>query len=279
MILILAGGHKHYGELAANLIMSIRVNDDIPIHLVWHGDAYNSVKDYLHLVDSHCECPEEFTLKDSKRNYFRAKTFMYELSPFEDTLFLDADVVMMKSLQPVIDEIKHLNWTIQNRSFLDLSLEKPGKYFWANIREIKEKYTGKIYSLHSEFLWFKKSEESKKYFDKVREIYDNPPVKPVDFAGDVADELAFALACNILKVDPHRTPFVPIYWTNLDFRDGYRKQKLKNKYFGYSAGGNRMKQHIIDEYNQIARSAAQRLGLKSFRLLKKRDILPERKLM
>lgn len=277
--MIIAGGHYEYGRMAANLAMTIKSQCNEKIHLAWHGQALSTIADYMIFFDSVSEIPNEYLEVRGKINYFKAKTHIYDLSPFEETLFLDADIAMMRPASQLMDSLKDVEWTIQNRSFINLSDDKKEKYFWANIAEVKQKYQGRLYSLHSECVWFKRSEENKIYFEKVKEIYDNPPVNPTKFNGDVADELAFGLACNILNKNPHVTPFVPVYWFNLDSKNGINTWSLREQYYGYSAGGNRWKQFVTDEYNKVCKGAAAELGLKAFPLVQKIKYCPERKHM
>lgn len=286
-ILLIAAGHKNYGQLARNLIYSIRQNSSLPIHVLWYGDVYGELPHDLITVS---ELPEESRTKNGKANYFKPKTFIYDLSPFENTLFLDADMVLFdKPIDNLILDLINVEWTIQNRArvSLDEDYSNPGKrrtaYLWADINEVKEKYKGKfLYSLHSECIWFKKSESNKRYFDRVKEIYENPPVRPSMFAGDVADELAFGIACIEQDKLAHKEPFSPIYWWQLDMKkDGLQLHNLSEKYYGYSAGGNDHsgKQVVADNYNILAEVAAKKFGNRAFRLVPKRSYLPERKTM
>lgn len=208
---------------------------------------------------------------------------MYDLSPFDDTVFLDADIIWFnRSVQEIIDGLKDVEFTIQNRGFLDLNGEQNHKYFWANYKEVKEKFRDtskpnvKLYSLHSEFVWFKRSESNKLFFDKVKDLYENPPVKTEPFAGDVADEFAFGLASIMTGKEPHQTPFVPVYWQQLDKADGFEIPVIQKKYYGFSAGGNAHTRIAEEKYNILARAYASRHGLHPFLLKKKRNIMPER---
>lgn len=283
-IVILACGHPYYGNVATNLAMSLKSHSNLPIHLVWHGKALAHVQDRLKFFDSMSECPEEAYMKKGFIRYFKAKTFMYDLSPFDNTLFLDADIIWLnRPVDEIINQLSDVDFTIQNRGFLDLKGSQKHKYFWANYGEMQRKYSGvgtsRLYSLHSEFVWFKKTEENKKYFDRVKEIYENPPVHPEIFAGDVADELAFGIACIEQGKEPHQTPFVPVYWQQLDKNDGLEIPVIQKKYYGYSVGGNSHPRIVEEKYNILARAYASQNGLSPQLLKKKKGLLPERNRM
>ena len=282
-VLILACGSYAYGEMAANLAMSLKATDaDLPIHLVYHGKALNHIQDRLHLFTSMQEAPQETYMKRGFTRYFKVKTFIYDLSPFENTVYLDADMIWLNRplMELVVNELQDIDFTIQNRGRFDLKNGQKIKYFWAKYDDIKTKYQDfenpYLYNLHSEFIWFKKTEENKKYFDRVKEIYENPPVKNEIFAGDVADELAFGIATIELNKHPHKVPFVPVYWQQLDKDVSLQIPDVQRKYYGYSAGGNSHPKIAEEKYNILARAHANRFNLQPFLLKKKRNIMPER---
>lgn len=284
-VLILALGNPYYGSVAANLIMSLRSSDaNLPIHLVYHGDALKNVSQgVLDMVTSMQECPEHCYRKDGKTRYFKAKTFIYDLSPFDNTVFLDVDLIWFQRplMELVLNELMDVDFTIQNRDKYDLSNGHNPKYFWANYKDVKEKYKGfenhYLYSLHSEFIWFKRSDANKAFFDKVKEFYDNPPVPATKFAGDVADELPFAMACIECNFKPHKTPFVPVCWSQLDTKATYDIHKLKQNYYGYSVGGNAINSNMNAVYNTMAGSYGNHFNLPVYKLdnsKRKRVLMP-----
>jgi hypothetical protein len=59
-ILLIALGHPQYGIMAANLAATIRVNSDIPIHLVHDQTSLAHLSDkHMDLFTSADICPEE----------------------------------------------------------------------------------------------------------------------------------------------------------------------------------------------------------------------------
>jgi len=281
-VIILALGNPYYGECAANLAMSLKATDSsLPIHLVYHGKALNHIQDRLHFFDTKQEAPQETYMKRGFTRYFKVKTFIYDLSPFENTVYLDVDMIWLNRplMELVLNELQDVAFTIQNRGRFDLKNGQKVKYFWAKYEDVRKQYENYsnsfLYNLHSEFIWFKKSEENKKYFDRVKEIYDNPPIHPEIFAGDVADELCYGLATIELNKHPHKVPFVPVYWQQLD-KDAVQIPDIQKKYYGFSAGGNSHPKIAEEKYNILARAYASKYGLSPHLLKKKRSILPER---
>lgn len=161
-IVIIALGSPQYGRLAANLASSIRYKDkDINIHLVHTAQSVSHLTEkHKALFSSFAECPPQYYTKNDKAVYLKAKTCIYELSPFDETLMLDADMIWFgsKSATNLFDELKDVDFTIQNRNYFDLGSDKLDEKYsdWCNIKEVKEKYntTGRFYHLHSEFIFF-----------------------------------------------------------------------------------------------------------------------------
>jgi hypothetical protein len=267
-ILIIALGHPQYGNMAANLASSIRAMDKgMNIHLVHTNESISHFTDkHKALFTSMQVCPPQYYTKNGKTVYLKAKTCIYELSPFEQTLFLDADMIWFsdntyKNATSVFDELKDVNLTFQNRGFFDLHNEniKEDYIYWCNIKEVKEKYfkgaidkdKGRFYHLHSEFIYFSRSDENHRFFNLVREIFDNPKVKAADFDGDIPDELAFDIAVAVTGRHPHKDFFLPIHWYATE--GPFDEKKMRNKFTGISIGGNNLPPATLAKYNGFAK--------------------------
>lgn len=286
-VIIIALGHNNYGEMAANLAASIRFGDKaLPIHLV-HSDQVwqNLTEDKQALFSSNERINDTFITKNGKRTYFKAKTHLYDLSPFEETIYLDADVLWFGGHHPIsktFEQLADVPFTIQNRDYVDLSRNNMGEkeWLWGDPNDVKKAYKlkgGKLFGLHAEFIYFKKSTANAAYFDKVKEIYNNPLAKPKDFAGDIADEYAFAIAMAVMGYYPHQSPFMLIYWYKLDAKKMTTLQKITQSYQAYSAGGNTYPRPMIEHYNIMARAFGKGVGVQyPWTLKAKRRFIPER---
>ena len=292
-ILIIALGAPEYGRMAANLASSIRFADkDMKIHLVWSGQSISHLTDaHKALFTSMAECPAEYYTKNGKTVYLKAKTCIYELSPFEETLFLDADMIwfsnrQFKNATTVFNELKDVELTFQNRGHFDLKKDVLNENYsnWCNIKEVKAKYftgaiggeKGRFYHLHSEFVFFKRSESNKAFFKLCREIFDKPKVKPADFDGDIPDELAFDIAVAITGKNPHKENYLPIHWFAMDGKASLHD--LHDKYYGLSMGGNNLPPRVMEKYKMLAKVYARSLGLPfSFSISPKKRWSPTRR--
>lgn len=247
-VLLIALGSPQYGCYAANLAASIRYNDPgLPIHLVHTAESTTLLgAEHLALFTSHTVCPlDAYVSPDSgTRQFIRAKTWMYELSPFEETLFIDVDALILPghSLTELMTQLSaSCHFTMQNRGCIDLSRNEKFKDYtvWCDIEEFKRHYgqrKGLFYQYQSEFAFFKKNKKNKTYFDLVRELYDRPPIPAEGFDNGIPDEYCFNIATALLHHYPAERGKVFLYWTHLDGLKDWQKE-VDQQYLGFSLGG------------------------------------------
>lgn len=288
-ILLIATGSSYYGNLAANLAASIKATSpNVKIHLVWSDEALTHLSaEKIQLFDTMVECPRECLHRaNGKKVFIKPKCHIYDLSPFDETIFLDVDVVACprKTFEQAFDQLNHLDFTIENRSSVDLAnLKSTDVYLWANIDEIKSAYkftAGKLYGLHSEFIYFKKCDRMQSFFETVKSTFENPMVKTIDFAGDMPDEFAFAIAMIKHDVHPHECPFIPLYWFLTDKNKGSSIEYVVQNYFGYSVGGNRIPENVRKTYDRFSLAYFSKLKISNpYRIKQKRAAIPARQKM
>jgi len=268
-ILLIALGHPMYGRMAYNLLTSIRFADkDVKVHLVHNGNSMSHLSDEEKNQFTSSEiCPKEFYTKNGKDCFIKAKTRIYELSPFDETIFMDVDLVVFgkRPISGLFDELKDLEFTMQNRGYTNLDSPVLNESFnlWANIKEVRDVYgaNGKFYQLASEVIYFKKTKANRIYFELVADIFDNPKIKGATFNGDLPDEFAYDIATAVLKHYPHQDNWVPIYWHLMDKKQDFNK--VIGDYWGYSIGGNFMPAEVQKRYSSITKYNAQRLGVRN----------------
>lgn len=227
-----------------------KVSPDIPIHLVWHGDSLNHLnEDRQKWFDTKTMCPQEYIWKKDNLSYFKAKTFLYELSPFDDTLYLDVDMVWLrKPVEEIIEQLKDIEFTIANRG--EETITEKTKWLWGNPQDFKQ-FSDILPNYHSEFVWFKKTERVRQFFNRVQEVFENPPINPKPFAGDVADELAYTIASVQTGMKPHKVPFIPTYWMFVDKHMGLNYDFIMNNFYAFSVGGSAFSHNMRDIYDRI----------------------------
>lgn len=162
-ILLIALGHRKYTEMACMLAASIRGNDcELPITLCTDVDQ---VKDDFKEFFTNIQIvpPQYYTIKDNDTCYIKAKCHMNELTPYETTLFLDVDIVMINNglINDFITQLSDVDFAIKNSGYTayDSPTVTKESMQWANILEVKDAYkftNEKIWNVHSEFIWWKK---------------------------------------------------------------------------------------------------------------------------
>lgn len=294
-IILIALGSPYYGQLAANLAASIKFTcgGRMPVHLVWAENALTHLtQQKLGLFTSMQECPREFYHVERKgveiKSYVKAKTHLYDLSPYDETIFLDVDSIMLgrNTLEKAFEDLKHLDFTMENRSRLNLAHDNIlNDYLWANVSDVKRVFSagdGYLYGLHSEFIYWKKSEKLAAYFQTVKEVFVDPqiPMKHV-FDGDIPDEFPFAMAMIKHRMYPHECPYRPLYWYLTDAKKlGTSKEKIIANHMGYSVGGNATPPPVRKFYDKLAGAYFRKLRLQyPYKIKQKRQELASRKTM
>jgi len=286
-ILIYALGHSNYYRmaevLAASLIANGTKEDDIKIGVICDNEKELI---YPQLFDAIIHLPfEKFSVKD-KLVFNHATILVYDLSPFETTIKLDADMVWLNGRKPsdLFKTLEDIDITFENNGFDELSKATRKRSVWAPPEEIQKayKFSGeeRCYSVFGEFVYFKKTKENKDFFKRVQTIYHKPKVACADFSnGTFTDELAIQIAIMQTGIYPHEENFAPI----LNLFLGYNHLKYKYAYelpasfYAYSIGGNITPVWQRNQYNILASHYYRKLGLQNpFQATDKRRFLVER---
>lgn len=276
--MLLALGNQAYGDMALNMVLSIKkVSPNVPVHLVWYGNALAHITpDKAKFFDTIEEIPHPIIEKDAKIQYFRAKAFLYELSPFYNTLYLDADMLWLrKPVEEAFELLKDIDFTLANRGGEEI--KETTKWLWGNPQDFKAKFQSWLPNFHSEFVWFKKTERVKSYFDAVKDVYDNPPIQPKEFAGGLADEYAYTIASVRTGMMPHKVPFIPTYWSFVDRHRGTGLEYICENHYCYSVGGNAYSHRMKEIYDMLVTANARHFGINGvYKLKTKRSFEPTR---
>lgn len=270
-ILLIALGHPNYYQMAAVLAASIRVNDDLPVCLV----TDIKIPDQHEFLYTYVKAP---TAKSMEGGIIKSKLFMYDFSPFDETIFLDVDQVMIanRKLAPIFEELKDVDFTMSNTGIA-------GDSIWCDMKEVKALYGDKpFWNFHSEFVYFKKNAEVKKYFNAAKKVFEDNKIKSaVKFSGgNMADELALQCASIITGIYPHKEKWLPNFWHERDARLATKFPYQLTDFVTYSIGGKYTPQRIKDNYNTLANYYFASLQLNTpYQVVDKRNFLPERKMI
>ena len=287
-ILIVALGHANYGNMAFNLAVSLKNSDpEIPICLVYTKSAITHIsgRDLERFFDIMTECPKAHYTTNGRPDYIKIKSRLYDITPFERTIFLDADQIMLtnRDINAYFNELEGVGMSMGNYGFKLLQDIRPGtdtgEMFWGNIDDVRKSYKlkeGKLYRANSSFTYFEKSPAVEKFFGTVKKIFDKPKVHHVVFAGSIPDELAYEIAFMVEKMYPHQDNYLPAYWPLFG---GPIKQYFELKEYGfYNMAGNLPDDYMIKNYNNLVRWHFNKAGLSNpYLFIPKAKFLPERK--
>jgi len=248
-ILILALGYPQYGRMAAALAQSIRWHSDIPIALAYaDGGLPSNTKAFDKLI----EIPKEYWYT-WHAEYFRPKVWLDKLTPFKETLYLDADIIWLPhkeaNINILLEELKDVDFAMPYRSKSSLTADGSD---WCDLKELKHKYKFKnetYYNVSSELIWFKKGE----IIREARKHYDSLKVTLKYHVGNcVPDELPYSIALMKKEQKPNEfTDWRPVYWENVEKKHPTPGQKLP--FFAFSMGGGRTQKHQRRYYESMAR--------------------------
>lgn len=276
-VVLISGGHPMYSHYAANLAMSIRDHSDIPIVLFYEGAGLSYLfQDQKDLFTDILELPIEYYMTTDGARYVKAKLHLYDLSPFDETLFLDVDMIFSdtrisgKKIEDLFkeNEMREIQFACRGEKKMDEGIRSE----WVNLSEVKNIHGfDHWYELSSEFIYFKKGETAQKVFDTALNYYDNPGMeikrwivengrpkleeKPnaiAEFAGGIPDEVPFSFALEKLGVKI-KAPYLPSYWQPFYFAKTIPDVEVQRRFPLVSIGGAALQPNTQRIYNTLAK--------------------------
>lgn len=273
-IILVATGAPFYGRMAYNLAVTIKAAEDIPITVLHAGNGM------AHLSQKQLDIFDE--IKEIETVSFAAKLTLLDHSPYERTLYFDADMVWLPGKLPsdLFKELEAVTFTSITEGHYDYSTNTNhgnGMYhFWADPVEAAAMWqlTGKFYQWRSEVIYFNR--DAAELFDLAKKVYNNPLVNVKQFAGHTPDELAINIAASKLGIEPHIYKWKPAYWHRLH-GEGKGLAEIMNAYYLLSVGGNFASALMKTCYNNVCMAAHRKLGLQYlFTLQSKKSVMPDR---
>lgn len=264
-VVILAVGHAYYGKMAVALASTIKVcSPAIPITILCSPGAIEYLNnDECSLFDKIIIPKESYVIQGDVR-YLRPKLLLYDLSPYTETLYIDADISWFNQpIEGIFNLCKDTDFCIKNYGFTNIKDTLEDKSAWASASDIRLVYKLKDelnYSISSEIIYFKKTKQTKKLFATALSIFDNPKVSFRLFAGYMADELALSISMMVNKIYPSIVDWQPIYWRQSN-KEQCSYPILRDKFYGLSMGGVRATKQEIEIYNMLINKAYYTLSI------------------
>jgi hypothetical protein len=251
-VLLLALGNPLYSKLAYNLSVSLRhVSPDINITLIKAGDSLSHLTDIdKYFFNKKAECPVDYFTNNGAIDYLKAKLYLNKLTPYDETIFFDADMIFSpyKKVEQIFDELKDIDFTMANRGVTN----EGGHSDWITISEIEQFYGfNKWYDLSSEFIYWKKSEQTDKIFNDAQEYYKDDLLNVKPFNGGKPDEPFFCLSLLKNDLPPHKLPYAPSYWEPANNNKRINSNDLWNNYYLLSIGGRVVGDRVKTIYDNI----------------------------
>lgn len=274
-VVFLALGNRIYGRMAFNACLSIKANcPTLQTALYYEESAVVDFKKrHFDLFNCKSECPKEYYIYDNKLSYFRAKTRMYDFTPFDKTLWLDADTLIHpgkgKDILALFDSDK--DYYAQTYNLLDCDTGKrvvqsfyPDSLWHPLNKALVERYElqGKILpQINSSFIYFEKNERMKAFFEEIKNLWEQG-VNPVkNWRKDFPDEFFFHLAGARLGVQTDPVPFAPLYGDhefktmrkNAGLSEWMGAEAMQKDHIGMMLYGLNPPNHVVSIYDNLVR--------------------------
>lgn len=188
-VITIAQGNKRYINMAINLAISLKINSpNFPIAIVTDSKD-DSISDFFDFV---------IPIKEEHGVGLIQKLRIYEYSCFEETLFIDADCLAVKSIDFIFD------------SFVNQQVSCFGykrthdKIFGVDIVYLRNKFNvDYIIGHNGGIYYFKKTLIAKHVFDKACElVYDYDKIGIERLRGSINEEPMLAIAMSIYNMNP-----------------------------------------------------------------------------
>lgn len=256
-ILLMCFNSQTYGKFAYNMAHSIRYYTDLPIHLLCDRESIEGIDTSVF---------SSYEIIDFERNEFGridnclAKISLYERSPFDETLYLDVDGIMINNPEDIFKQLEgEIIWT-----------QPMGKgtktenitYTWADNEIVWSRYNlpeeTVFNTTQTSIIYFTK--DAKLFFDVLKENYGNKLNKQEyremwGRSSQHPDELYYSVTLAQMGIDLK------------EFRPVFFPEKIEtvtnilNKYYVLSMyGGNNVKPYAKSLYDRVMQSLLNKIG-------------------
>lgn len=245
-ILLIAIGSDFYGELAYSLANSLRKNScDLPIALICDKPSIvtlPSTNVFSQIIDVNLG----LCLENGIINPFKLKTYIYDITPFEETLYLDVDALCLKHIGDLIAQIEKHDLVIYEVRRYNPEAYKDCTMVWYKNAGIGLKEALTAYGINgssiypeynSSFIWFKKNDKTKAYFDQAKKNYFDRRIKFKAIGKCYPDELAYNMASIQSGLYSGIERFRPIHFKWDDTKGNKPIGDLRSRYWFLGMAG------------------------------------------
>lgn len=270
-IVTMALKHPLYGRYAYNLALSIKSAD------MKQQVAVIADEEGLRHLHPGQRMIFDYIIPPASDKPLVNKFHLHELSPFEETLFVDADMIF----SPLADfneywrSMSSIEWTMANRG-----KDIEGISEWTTRQDLIDAYgdVEQWFDLSSEWIYFKKNDLTYTIFVNAEMYYEENKLKVRAFAGDRPDEPYFNLALISVGHQPHQMPYQPTYWQPA-MKGFPGTMAIKKGWMAFSVGGKLIPQQQQQVYDELLKNASFRMNMPSMKIAHKMNQLSERKVI
>lgn len=260
-VLLIATGHSNYIKMAFNMALSLRVTNPGCLIALAHSKGLNELlsqneKTYF---DKFIEIPSEFYTYKGDTEHAMVKTRMYELSPWDHTLYFDVDTVWFntKKIEDLFNSLEGEAVSFQCREKFDIQTE--WGCLWnvkqGGLKAIREIYNitdnRDIYELQSSMMYFEKGEIARNFFETAHDCYIKRPFEFFTWANGIPDELVFNIATALCNIKLKTFPYTPLYF--IDYAHPRERTKIMDNYYALSMAGNWLPNPVVEFYNSLVK--------------------------
>lgn len=227
-VLLIAISNPIYVKMAYNLALSLRANEPtINITLI-HDDSISKIDDI-------CKTVFNKLIPTQETNPFYLKLMINQLTPYDKTIYLDADMVNVKGFSIAKYFEQSQPFVIANRGII--------------LHNDWDQVDKPTLNVSSEFIYFEKSDKVDKIFNSAIEHYMND-YEGRKIGGFRPDEPSFVHGMKTNKYKLKQMPYHPTYWQGND-KKYIPSETIKKTETLLSMGGNRIELRIQQLYDSI----------------------------
>lgn len=219
-VILIATSKRYYGEMALQLAISLRLSmPSIKIACISDG-VIKSVPGWDRYIDTVIDVPKG-------SNPFELKTRLYKLTPFKETLYIDADSVLLADhdLESLLSPLKGAELAMIEYS--QLKRDSGKVMIWAKASDLYDHYdlSNDFPVYNSSFIYFRKSRNNSAFFKAANKAYLNPCNKVRPVGKYYPDEVAFGAASSQLA---HYADATLNMWCYFPFKDWYSFKSVQD---------------------------------------------------
>jgi hypothetical protein len=281
-IAIIALGHELYGSCAFNLALSLKVwEPNLRIAILHDGRATAHLTEQeMAMFTDQIMVPEDMYVVDGKPEYQRAKVCLDLLSPYDETMYMDADNIWFdRPVSWLYGEVCHTDFHIQQNGAYNFETQKRTDarytYWWDKPRDVCI-YWGinTLPQTISGWFFFKKSSAATQIFQAARVAYDDSLAPCIPWAGGRPDEYCFNVALG--KIGNKQSDRHVFYFDKLHGQQP--PAEVYRRYWGLATGGAATERQWAEIYDRLVNKYSLRLGITTRRYhIDKRRVIKARR--